>query len=88
MKLFGLGPIFNIHVSVSDLYNLTLGPLTQYSKKGETIVGVYKSLTDTGMQKLGIDEAEKFHFWEYLIRIFGVVRPRWPFSPLPIQCSA
>ncbi len=47
MKLLGLGLNFYIHVSVSDLYNPTLGPLTQYSKKGGTIVGIDKSLTDT-----------------------------------------
>ncbi len=49
MKLRGLlFPNFYTHVSVSDLYIPTIGPLTQSSKYvGGPIVGIYKSLTDT-----------------------------------------
>jgi predicted nuclease of restriction endonuclease-like RecB superfamily len=49
IKLPGLVTNFYIHVSVSDLYIPTTGPQTQYmySKIGEPIVGLYKSLTDT-----------------------------------------
>jgi hypothetical protein len=43
MKLRGLVP----HVSVSDLYIPTIGPQTQYSKKGGPIIGIYKLLRDT-----------------------------------------
>ncbi len=53
MKLRGLVPNFYIHVSVNDLYIPTIGPQTQYSKIGGPIVGIYESLTDTWMQKLG-----------------------------------
>ncbi len=41
------------HVSVSDLYIPTIGPQTQNSKVGRPIGGIYKSLTDTWMQKFG-----------------------------------
>ncbi len=54
MKLRGLVPNFYIHVSVSDLYIYTIGPQMQYRKIGGPIVGIYKSLTDTWMQKLGM----------------------------------
>ncbi len=47
MKLRGLVPNFYIHVSVSDLYILTIGPQTYYNKIGGSIVGIYKSLTYT-----------------------------------------
>jgi hypothetical protein len=44
MKLRGLVPNFHIHVSVSDLYDPTIGLQTQYSKIGGQIVGIYKSV--------------------------------------------
>jgi hypothetical protein len=47
MKLRGLVPNFYIHVSVSDLYISLISPQTQYSKIGEPIVGIYKSLIET-----------------------------------------
>jgi hypothetical protein len=47
MKLYGLVSNIYIHVSVSDLYIPTIGPLTHYSKIGGQIVGLYKSFTDT-----------------------------------------
>ncbi len=48
MNLRGLVPNFYIHVSVSDLYIPTIGPL--HLDRGKIL---YKSLTDTGMWKLG-----------------------------------
>ncbi len=47
MKLRGLFTDFYIHVSVSELYILKFNPQMQYSKIGEPIVEINKSLTDT-----------------------------------------
>ncbi len=52
-KLRGLVPNLYIHVSVSDSCTPTIGPQTQYSKIGGPIEGIYKSITDTWIQKLG-----------------------------------
>jgi hypothetical protein len=46
-ELRGLSPNFYIHVSVSDLYILRIGPLISSSRNGSSIVGIYNSLTDT-----------------------------------------
>ncbi len=54
MKLRGLVPNFAIHVSVSDLYISTIGPPICGNKIWGPILGIYKSLTDTWMWKLGI----------------------------------
>ncbi len=43
-----------IHVSVSDLYIPRVGPHISSSRKGRPIVGIYNSLTDTWMWKLGL----------------------------------
>ncbi len=53
-ELRGLSPNFHIHVSVSDLYIPRIGPHISSSKKGRPIVGIYNSLTDTWMWKLGL----------------------------------
>ncbi len=42
-ELCGLSPNFHIHVSVSDLYIPRIGPHISC----RSIVGIYKSLTDT-----------------------------------------
>jgi hypothetical protein len=47
-------PNFHIHVSVSDLYIPRIGPHISSSRKGRPIVGIYNSLTDTCMWKLGL----------------------------------
>jgi hypothetical protein len=46
-KLHGLSPNFHIHVSVSVLYIPRIGPHISCSKIGRSVVGIYKSLTDT-----------------------------------------
>jgi hypothetical protein len=47
MKLRGLVPNFHIHVSVSELHIPTIGPPICCSKICGSILGIYKSLTDT-----------------------------------------
>jgi hypothetical protein len=47
MNLRGLVPNFYIHVSVSDLYILSIGPQAQHSKIGGPIMEIYKLLRDT-----------------------------------------
>jgi hypothetical protein len=46
-ELRGLSPNFPIHVSVSDLYIPRIGPHMSCSRTGRSIVGIYKTLTDT-----------------------------------------
>jgi hypothetical protein len=46
-ELRGLSPNFYIHVPVSDLYIPTIGLPILLRKIGGTMVGKYKSLTDT-----------------------------------------
>ncbi len=54
---------FHFHVSVSDSYIPRIGR--------RWIVGIYKSLTDIWMWKLGL-WPRNFFFWKYLFRIFGI----------------
>ncbi len=54
LELRGLSPNFHIHVSVSDLYIPRIGPNFSSSRKGRPIAGIYNSLTDTWMWKLGL----------------------------------
>ncbi len=53
-ELRGLSPNLHIHVPVSDLYIPRIGPHIFSSRKGRPIVGIYNSLTDTWMWKLGL----------------------------------
>ncbi len=59
-KLCGLSPTVHIHVSVSDLYIPRIGPHNSYSRIGRPFVGIYKSLTDTWMNKTHIYLKSKF----------------------------
>ncbi len=45
---------FHIHVSMSDLYIPRISPHISCSRIGRPIIGIYKSLTDTWMWKLGL----------------------------------
>jgi hypothetical protein len=51
----GLSPNLYVHVSVSDLYSQA-GSVRIFSSSriGKPIMGIYKSLTDTRMLKLGL----------------------------------
>jgi hypothetical protein len=53
-ELPSLSPNFHIHVSVSNLYFLRIGPHISSSRIGRSNVGIYKSLMDTCMWKLGL----------------------------------
>jgi hypothetical protein len=53
-KYRGLSPNFHIHASVSDLYIPTIGLPILLEKICRPILGLYKSLTDTWMWKLGL----------------------------------
>ncbi len=53
-ELRGLSPNFDIHVSLSDIYIPRIGPHISCSIIGRSIMGIYKSLTDTWMWKLGL----------------------------------
>ncbi len=53
-ELRGISTNFHIHVSVSDLYIPRIGPHISSSRKGRPIVGIYNSLKDTWMWKLGL----------------------------------
>ncbi len=46
-EMRGRSPYVHIHVSVSDLYLLRIGSHISYSKIGRSVVGIYKSFTDT-----------------------------------------
>ncbi len=50
----GLSPNFHIHASVSDLYISTIGLTILLEEIYRPILGLYKSLTDTWMWKLGL----------------------------------
>jgi hypothetical protein len=53
-KLRGLSPNFYIHISVSKLYIPTINlPIFGCKKIGGPILGIYKSLTDVWLWKLG-----------------------------------
>ncbi len=47
-------PNFHIHVSVTDLYIPRIGPHFSCSRIGRSIVGIYKSLTDTWEWNFGL----------------------------------
>ncbi len=70
----GLIPNFRIHASVSDLYIPTIGLPILLEEICRPILGLYKSLTDTWMWKLG--RAALFPEKEYINGIFVAVHAR------------
>jgi hypothetical protein len=71
-ELRGLSPNFHIHVSVSDLYIPRIGPHISSSRKGRPIVGLYNSLTDTWMWKLGLRPRYSFS-GNTCFKFFGIL---------------
>ncbi len=59
-ELRGLSPNFHIHISVSDLYIPRISPHISWRRIGRSIVGIYKSLTDTWMWKLALWSRNSF----------------------------
>jgi hypothetical protein len=60
-ELRGLSPNFHIHLSVSNLYIPRIGPHISCSRIDRSIVGMYKSLTDTWMWKLRLWPRNSFY---------------------------
>jgi hypothetical protein len=72
-ELRGYSPNFHIHVSVSDLYILTIDlPILLQGICGP-IVGIYKSLTDTYINVEIGTEAAQFPEKEFINGIFVAV---------------
>ncbi len=70
-ELRHLSPNFHIHVSVSDLCIPRIGPHISCGRIGRSILGVYKSLTDTLMWKLGLWPRNSFS-GNIFVPIFGI----------------
>ncbi len=88
-KFRSLSPDCHIHVSVSDLYIPRIGPHTVFScsRIGRPILGIYKSLTETWMWKLGLRLRNSFSgniFFEFSVLCLCGVRDcqveRFPFE--------
>ncbi len=72
----GLSPNFHIHVSVSDLYIPRISPHISCSRIGRSMVGIYKSLTDTWMWKWTLRPRDSFSgniSFEFSILVLGSV---------------
>jgi hypothetical protein len=69
-ELRGHSPNFHIHVSVSDLY-ISMTDLPVFLQEIPVpILGIYKSITDTWMWKLGQAIPRKgIHKWDFLCSV-------------------
>ncbi len=76
-KLRGLSPNFHIHVSVSDLYITTIGPLIFLQQNRQTNGGNTVSVYINRSQKHECSNRDwgsaVSFFWEYLFRKFGIL---------------
>ncbi len=79
LELRGLSPYFHINVSVSDLHISRIGPHISCNRIGRSIVGIYKSLTDTWMWELGLWPRNSFSgnicfgYWFFAVLSLSVI---------------
>ncbi len=71
-EYWGFSPNFHIHASVSNLYFSTIGLPILLEEICRPILGLYKSLTDAWMLKLGL-RLRLFPKREYIYGIFVAV---------------
>ncbi len=82
-ELRGLSPNFHIHVTIRDLSIPRIGKHISCRRIGRSIVGIYKSLTDTWMWKLGLWPRNPFSgkiCFEFSALFFAVQL----YSPCPV----
>jgi hypothetical protein len=82
----GLSPYFHIHVSVSELHIPSMGLPLLLEEVCRLILGIYKSLKDTWMWKLGLRPrySQKRNIWtEFPLQCRGCVWSRGPTEKLP-----
>ncbi len=84
-ELRGFSPSFHIHVSMSDLYIPRISPHISCRRIGISMVGIYKSLTDTWMWKLGLWPRNLFS--GNLFQIFSIGSRQWTTHSTFQQCS-
>jgi hypothetical protein len=82
-ELRGLSPDFHTHVPVSDLFIPRIGPHISCSRIGRSILGIYKSLTDIWMWKMGLWPRNSFSGKIYFKLYVSVLCSVNPSSPAP-----
>ncbi len=92
-EYWGLSPNFHIHASVSDLYIPTIGLPILLEEICRPILGLYKSLSDTWMLKLGLrlrySQKSIIHKWNFPCSAWAMPRKIvCPYDPaLPTYSS-